>query len=259
MMKSRMLQIAIGIVPILTIAILGLVFAVIAYNLVVKSTLQTSYANSDIPQIVTTEEEGAVTFRNGTSLDTDIVIETQNTVGTTNFSVSGNGNIQTNGNISCNSISGSDMVTTTNLQLGADSLNAGKCVTIRMVSGSVWTISGLLMAIVDDGNGVARVVPTDHTILHADEQPSVGVSSSVSVAPGSDVTICVGGMFEVSVEDDAEINIGEYLVRSKVNDGRAYSLPDSEQGAFAVALTHVTGVPDGSVKVMGMFIKNEAY
>jgi len=70
-------------------------------------TLQQTYDNSTAnPEILTTDVNGALTIRRGTSGDdSDIVVEVQNNAGTITFSIDGNGNITTNGTVDGRDIS----------------------------------------------------------------------------------------------------------------------------------------------------------
>ncbi len=55
--------------------------------------MQDTYNNSTEPEILTDTTRGAVTYRRGSLLDSDIVFEIQNGAGTTTFDVDGNGDV----------------------------------------------------------------------------------------------------------------------------------------------------------------------
>ena len=60
------------------------------------TTLQQAYDNSVQPEILTNSTLGAVTFRRGSTSDSDDVIEVQNSVGVNTFAVTGQGNVSGN-------------------------------------------------------------------------------------------------------------------------------------------------------------------
>jgi hypothetical protein len=60
------------------------------------TTLQQAYDNSVQPEILTNSTLGAVTFKRGSTSDSDNVIEVQNSVGVNTFAVTGQGNVSGN-------------------------------------------------------------------------------------------------------------------------------------------------------------------
>lgn len=60
------------------------------------TTLQLAYNNSTTPQTITSDSLGAVTYKRGSTSDSDEVLQVENGAGTTTFSVDGNGNVTSN-------------------------------------------------------------------------------------------------------------------------------------------------------------------
>lgn len=118
--------------------------------------------------------------------------------------------------------------------------------------------SNRLLKIVNVG-GEARV----STLLASDpdgDVPCIGVSVNSAGAAGQDVTVCVGPIFDIAVENGVTINIGDPCDSSPNvgQDGRigAYAV---NEGHIGVALTSGTGNVSGTVTVKVMRPITEAF
>jgi hypothetical protein len=122
-----------------------------------------------------------------------------------------------------------------------------KCTNILLASGSA-TTTGQLCKL--DGTG--RVVPS--SAADPVTWPSVGICMDTVAIAGLPLRLCVGGIFSVIVESGLQINPGDPLVKSAVQDGRAAKdVIGTTPGVFGVALTSGLGNVAGTILIRGLF------
>jgi hypothetical protein len=146
-----------------------------------------------------------------------------------------------------------------NLQLGRSS-NIGNtnCVTM-LFNASTAIEKGRCVKIVDNG-GLAQIRKFGGA--DADGIGLIGVTGQAG-AINTDISVCIVGVFEASVQAGLTVSIGEHIEKSDNEDfrnaGRVVGLAAASIGTFGVALTTVTGNTAGTVYVKGIYIKNETF
>jgi hypothetical protein len=154
---------------------------------------------------------------------------------------------------------GKELQNVAKIQLGSSSgTSTTRCVSTRFVADVTNSLPGLVVKIVDAGVNGARVSPVLPTDV--DSTGVIGVTMG-AMTIGQDVDVCVGGVFEGTVQNGDTIEIGDMLEKSDVagQDGRLVgnAAGVASPGTFAVAISGGTGDSQGTVKVRGIFIKNE--
>ena len=157
---------------------------------------------------------------------------------------------------------GGDLIMTdnTSVQLGDTSnLASNKCTSILLQAAGPIP-ANRVVKIVDVG-GQARIT----TVKAADPDSTavVGVTMNPALALGDDVKVCIGGLFSAVVQSGFTTTVGGHIEKSDalLDDGRVVTNPagTGSPGTFGVALEAVTGDVAGTVKVRGMYLRNEIF
>jgi len=139
------------------------------------------------------------------------------------------------------------------LKLGSTSSTSNmKCVKITLTAGET-IAQGLVCKIASSGK-VETVKAGD-----ADSTGVIGISATSSVLD-ADIDICIGGIFEAVIQNGETINAGDLVEKSDVGgqDGRVFAAAAST-GTFGVCLVGGTGDAGGTVRIKGLFKKNESF
>lgn len=133
-----------------------------------------------------------------------------------------------------------------------------KCISMLFLAGSSFG-KGRVLKIIDDA-GTAKVVPI--TAGDPDATGVIGINMEAATL-NQNVPVCIGAIFEVSIQNNITINIGDKLEKSDTagQDGRVFGAPATtgSPGQFGVALTSGTGNVAGTEYVRGIFMKNETF